>query len=178
MKIGLVRHFKVNHPFPEKVLLSKAELIKWFEDYDSTENIQYAPVDLAREEWKRCYSSTLSRTVNTARHIYDGEVVRMPQLQELNILHSLSNKIKFPFLIWGIIIRIKSFSSNKDMDAFKNGIVEFLDGIIANNESETLIVSHWFVMRVLRRELIKRGFRGDKFKSGEYGKLYVFEKPN
>lgn len=178
MKIGLVRHFKVNHPFPEKILLSKKEVIKWFEDYDNTENLQYMPVDLASKDWKRCYSSTLARTFNTAQHIYEGEIVQVPELKELNILHLLSNRIKLPFLLWGLIVRIKSFSSNKDIHAFEGGITAFVDKLIANNESETLIVSHWFVMRILRKELIKRGFTGSKFKSGEYGKLYVFERAN
>jgi len=37
----IIRDFKVNHPFPDKLLLSKADVIKWFEGYDTMENIQY-----------------------------------------------------------------------------------------------------------------------------------------
>jgi len=172
MKIGLVRHFKVNHPFPDQALLSKSDVIKWFEEYDSTENIQYQEVDLGNTHWKRCYSSTMIRAVNTAHHIYNGEIVKIDKLQELKILHRLSEKIKLPFLIWGIIVRLTSFSYNKDNDEFKNGIATFIDKIITNNESDTLIVSHWFVMREIRKVLLKRGFVGDKnFKSNEYGTL-------
>jgi len=37
VKIGLVRHFKVNHAFPKKWFLSKAEIEAWFEDYARAE---------------------------------------------------------------------------------------------------------------------------------------------
>ena len=175
MKIGLIRHFKVNHPFPGKIFLSKWEVIKWFSEYDQAENIQYKNVDLYGIDWKRCYSSTLVRAEKTANHIYSGEIVKLTELQELDILHRLSDRIKLPFLLWGLIVRIQSLSSNKDNDEFKNRIITFIDKIIANNESDIIIVSHWFVMRVIRQELIKRKFVGDHFKSNEYGALYVFE---
>ena len=177
MRIGLVRHFKVDHPFPNKKLLSKAEVIKWFEEYDNTENIQYKTVDLQDIDWKRCYSSTMVRSVNTAKHIYSEEIVKVPELSELDILHRLSNKIKLPFLIWGLIVRIKSFSSNKNTDQFKRGIAAFIDNLLTGEQEDALIVSHWFVMRVIRHELIRRGLVGDKFRSNEYGTLYVFESP-
>lgn len=41
-----------------------------------------------------------------------------------------------------------------------------------------LILRDYFVMRVIRQELFKRGFAGKKIKSNEYGKLYVFEDTN
>lgn len=178
MKIGLVRHFKVNHPFPDKIFLSKLEVIKWFEEYDKTENIQYKLVDLHGIDWKQCYSSTMIRAVNTANHIFGGNILKATELQELDIIHRLSDKIKLPFILWGLIVRIKSFSTNNDTVNFKNQIIAFVDQILSNDKSETLIVSHWFVMRVIRQELLKRGFVGDHFKSNEYGTLYVYEGPD
>ncbi|WP_028979352.1 histidine phosphatase family protein [Sporocytophaga myxococcoides] len=176
MRIGLVRHFKVNQPFPNKFLLSKGEVIKWFAEYDNTKNIEYKNVDLSQINWQHCYSSPMIRAVGTANHIYNGPISEITELKELDILHLLSDKLKLPFIIWAIIVRIKSFSSNKDTNEFKSRIVDFLDNVIANNESNVLIVSHWFVMRVIRKELIKRGLSGDNFKSKEYGTLYVYER--
>ncbi len=175
MKIGLVRHFKVNHQFPDKIFLSKTEVIKWFVEYDKTENIQHKNVDLYEIDWKRCYLSTMIRAVNTANHIYSGEIVKITELQELDIIHCLPDRMKLPFILWGLIIRIKSYSSNNSTDKFRNEIIAFVDKIIANDKCDILIVSHWFVMRVIRQELIKRGFVGDNFKSNEYGTLYVYE---
>jgi hypothetical protein len=175
MRIGLVRHFKVNHPFPERRCLTKSDVLKWFTDYDSTLNLEYKKVDLSDIHWKHCYSSPMLRAVNTANHIFDGQITEIAELKELDILHRLSDKWKLPFLVWGLIVRVKSFSSNKDTDKFKNEIIAFVDKLIATNESDVLIVSHWFVMRVIKKELIKRGFTGRNFKSNEYGTLYVFE---
>jgi|GEM_PF-4852945 len=79
--------------------------------------------------------------------------------------------------MWGLMVRIVSFMSNKDTERFKQGIIAFVDRILSGEEQEVLIVSHWFVMRVLRQELIKRGFTGKNFKTSDYGILYVFERP-
>ncbi len=176
MKIGLVRHFKVNKPFPEKKLLSKSEVIKWFAEYDSTVNIEYKKVGLSDIKWQRCYSSPMVRAVNTANHIYNGQITEVTELKELGILHRLSDRLKLPFIIWGLIVRVKSFSSNKDTNEFKSRIGDFIDNVIANDERDVLIVSHWFVMRVIQKELIKRGLSGDSFKSNDYGTLYVYER--
>jgi len=175
MKIGLVRHFKVNHSFPNKRLLTKSEVIHWFEEYDNTINISYKKVDLDNINWKRCYTSPMVRAVHTAHHIFKGEIVVVPELKELDILHRLSGRLKLPFLMWGMVVRIKSFRSNKDTDEFKNRIVAFVDRIMTANEGEVLIVSHWFVMRVIRKELLRRGLSGSNFKHNEYGTLYVYE---
>lgn len=175
MKIGLVRHFKVNHPFPRKRLLSKSEVIQWFAEYDYTAKLEYKTVDICVTNWQRCYSSPLIRAVKTANHIYKGEIVEIAELKELDILHRLSDSIKLPFIVWGLIVRVKSFSSNTDTEKFKIRIVNLIDRVIADNKSDVLIVSHWFVMRVIQKELIKRGLTGDNFKSNEYGTLYVYE---
>lgn len=177
MKIGLVRHFKVNRPFPKNKLLSKLELIKWFAEYDNTLHLDYKKVDLGVVKWQNCYSSPMARALNTASYIYPGQIIEITALKELDILHQLPNRLKLPFLIWGLIVFIKSSFFNKDTDKFKKSIIAFLDKVIATNEGNTLIISHWFVMRVIRMELIKRGFAGGNFKSNEYGTLYIFECP-
>jgi hypothetical protein len=84
MRIGLVRHFKVNHPFPERRLLTKSDVIKWFADYDNTLDLEYKKVDLSDIRWKHCYSSPMLRTVNTANHIFDGQITEIPALKELD----------------------------------------------------------------------------------------------
>ncbi|RZK43327.1 MAG: hypothetical protein EOO90_03450 [Pedobacter sp.] len=176
MKIGLVRHFKVNHPFPKKRLLTKKEVIEWFSGYDRTENIQYKDVDLSSVNWQRCYASPMIRALNTAAHIYHGHIEQVTGLKELDILHRLPGKFRLPFLLWATIVRIKSFSANSDTQRFQTQIIAFLDSIMAQDPQDTLVVSHWFVMRIMRKELIKRGFIGKKFRSNEYATLYIFEK--
>ena len=176
MKIGLVRHFKVNHPFPEKTFVTKSDVKQWFADYDSALEIEYKNVDLAGIQWKRCYSSTMIRAIKTAGHIYKGEIVEMAELKELDILHRLPDGLKLPFMVWGAMVRLLSFTSNKDTHDFKNRIISFIDNVLSNHEDDILIVSHWFVLRVIRKELMKRGLTGADFKSDDYGTLYVYER--
>lgn len=175
MKIGLIRHFKVRHSFPRKMLLSKAEVVQWFEQYDAAD-VEIKDVDLCNAEWKRCYSSPLSRAMITGRHVFKQEIIKVNALKELSILHLLPERIRVPFIIWGILVRIKSFSPHHELEAFRNNIRLFVDDLLATEEGEVLIVSHWFVMKVLKAELTKRGFSGKDFRSNEYGTIYVYER--
>ncbi|MGM9478936.1 hypothetical protein ACS5PU_21110 [Pedobacter sp. GSP4] len=116
------------------------------------------------------------RAINTARYIHKGKITEIDALKELNILHRLSSHLQLPFIIWGIILHLKSFALNKDTEHFQREIISFIDKLINSGESDILVISHWFVMRVIRKELIKRGFTGENFSSNEYGKIYVYKK--
>lgn len=175
MRIGLVRHFKVKQAYPGKFLLTKSEVIKWFDGYESAE-VESKEVDLYGINWKHCYASPLNRAVKTAGRIYDGETIQISELKELDILHLLTNRIRLPFMIWGILVRIKSLKSNTETNEFKNKIAAFVDELVLKNDTDILIVSHWFVMQVLQKELIKKGFKGNNFRSPDYGTVYIFEK--
>jgi len=156
-------------------LLSKSEVINWFNEYDNNINIEYKKVDLFQINWERCYSSPMIRALKMASHIYPGKILEIKELKELEILGRLPNRLKLPFIIQGIIIRINFFTSNNDTRKFKDGIIGFVDKLIRQDKSDTLIVSHWFVMQVIEKELIKRGFTGNNFKPNEYGRVSVFE---
>jgi hypothetical protein len=175
MKIGLVRHFKVRHPFPKKVLLSAAEVVQWFDEYDLAE-IEQKNVDLCGVEWKKCFCSPQERAAKTAFSIFKGEIIKSIELKELESLPFLRKNIRLPFLIWGMIIRSKFSSTNEATAEFKSKINTFLDELLFKNSTDVLIVSHFFVMLLLQKELIKKGFKGNTFKSPDYGKVYMFEK--
>jgi broad specificity phosphatase PhoE len=175
MKIGLVRHFKVKLEYPKKYLVSFEEVIMWFNDYDLAD-IEYQKVSLYGITWKRCFSSSTARAINTAKAIFEGEIAQTDNLKELEILSLMRSRLKLPFLVWAIVVRLKSFLSSKPMNEFKHRINMALDSILTENNEDTLIVSHVFVMIFLKKELQKRGFRGETFRSAENGKVYVFEK--
>lgn len=174
IKVGLIRHFKVNISYPKKTWLNRSEVIDWFREYDLA-GVESRHVELYGIDWDKCYSSSLSRAVTTARMIYKGEIVAVDALKELDILHQLPDRIKLPFMVWGLLVRMKSFSSNKDTDEFRNRIKTFVDELLLNSERNVLVVSHWFVMRILRDELIRRGLSGVGFKSTDYGTVYLYE---
>jgi broad specificity phosphatase PhoE len=51
-----------------------------------------------------------------------------------------------------------------------------MDEILSQSEEDVLIVSHGALMMFMRKELLKRGFKGPRLKTPENGKLYIFEK--
>ena len=175
MKIGLVRHFKVKHSFPDKFLLSADEVIQWFDAYEAA-SLEISAVELRNVSWEKCYASPLNRAIQTANYIFKGDITISPSLTELPADPFLYKKIKLPFLLWGLIVRVRSAFSGDETEAFKHRINNFLDEILAGKEQNVLIVSHVFVMQHLQQELIRRGFKGEKFKRPYYGRLYIFEK--
>jgi broad specificity phosphatase PhoE len=175
MKIGLVRHFRVDLAYPKKLLLTKRELVEWFDAY-AIAKIVHGEYDLAGVHWRHCYSSPLTRALHTAHHLYQGEIKQADALKELDVLPHVNPIIRLPIMLWAILMKIKSTRSNEATDSFSNELNAFVDELIAKKEEDVLIVSHGFVMMALRRELNKRGFTGEKFSVPKHGKVYVFRK--
>lgn len=175
MKIGLVRHFKVKHKFPERMLLTAAEVLQWLEAYEAAE-VAPKTVDLCGVEWKRCISSPLHRAAKTANTIFAGEITQSDDLKEFDILPFLNSTLRLPFILWAIVIRIKFSTSGPLTSPFRRKISAFTDELLARHDHDVLVVSHGFVMMCLQKELVRRGFRGNTFGTPENGKVYVFEK--
>ncbi|MFN3851828.1 MAG: histidine phosphatase family protein [Spirosomataceae bacterium] len=174
MKIALVRHFKVKKSYPKRFLISYEELVNWFEEYDLAE-IEPFEVEKLDASFERCYCSTMKRAKQTATHFYSGEVILQKELEEVSVLPLFSRKIKLPLLFWGIMIRNKTLSENPITLDFRRKIEPFIEKIIEDN-CDTLIVSHGFVMMLTERELRKRGFVGKKIGNPKNGKMYLFER--
>ncbi|WCN36452.1 histidine phosphatase family protein [Aneurinibacillus uraniidurans] len=177
MKIGLVRHFKVTKGFPEKMWLTKQELVQWFKEYDEAE-IEEGEVNLSDVEWTACFSSDMPRAAQTATKIYAGPIAVTSQLREIPLPDFKSN-VKLPFLVWAILIRMSQLinpKTKKDIAEAKKRIRIVLDEAMQEGDGNVLIVSHAALMMYMRKELMKRGFIGESFKTPENGKLYVFEK--
>ena len=174
MKIGLVRHYKVKKAYPKKFLVSYAELIKWFYEYDLAEIECNKSVKTT--EWDVCYSSPSKRAIETAMDLHKSKPLIINELKELNVLDLMNEKLKLPFIIWGILIRNKAFSNNKITNDFKKELNLFIDFLLLKSDKEILVVSHGFVMMFLKKELEQRGFSGDKFKLPVNGKIYEYNK--
>ncbi|MFS0597504.1 histidine phosphatase family protein [Peribacillus frigoritolerans] len=176
MKIGLVRHFKVAHEFPTGKSVTADDMKQWFVDYDAADII-YGTTLFGVEEWQECYCSDMSRAVKTAEHIFPGTVHRMEELREIPS-PPLRGRIKLPFILWAIWIRCCSVINKQTRAEIKfaeQRINKVLDEVFAKGERSVLIVSHAALMVYMRKELIRRGFTGPKFKIARNGKLYVFE---
>jgi broad specificity phosphatase PhoE len=179
MKVGLVRHFKVKKGYPKKTFITTNELIQWFEEYD-TADIEDGEIELCGIEWKRCFASDLPRAVKTAEKIYSGNIVKMKELREIPVYPIFKRNVKLPFLLWAILVRAAWLVNHKSQLESKTDCIKrigaVLDDILSQSEEDVLIVSHGALMMFMRKELVKRGFRGPAFKTPENGKLYIFER--
>ncbi|MBY6036860.1 histidine phosphatase family protein [Fictibacillus nanhaiensis] len=181
MKIGLVRHFKVTRGYPTQKWITPAEFDQWLKEYEASE-VEDTEVDLGEMSWKKCYVSTVRRAEYTAEKIYDGELIKSDDLREIPVYPFFKRNIKIPMILYPLCIRAAWLINHKSQlerrtDVEKR-ISNILDRIIEEGEENALVVSHGGVMLFMRKELIRRGFKGPKLGRPENAKLYVFEKLN
>lgn len=179
MKIGLIRHYRVLKPLPDKKLVSGAELGRWFAEYEEAD-IELGTTALGDTRWSRCFSSDLPRAAKTAKHVFRGPVRFLPDLREIPA-PEFGRWLKLPVPAWFVLIRASEWinrKSRRDIKEAKRRIARVLDEALSESEADTLIVSHAAMMVYLRKELIARGFKGPSFFVPENGRLYVFEKDN
>lgn len=177
MIIGLVRHFKVKHPLPEGRTLTAEELEQWFTDYDLAD-IEYGEALTEEMDWAKCYTSTMPRALNTARHLFKGEITERDGLRELPA-PVFKGRRPLPFFIWALRIRLSPYfhkQTKNNIDAARIQIRQLLDETAETDGKPVLIVSHAAKMVYLRKELIARGFTGPSFHIPKNGKLYLFKK--
>ncbi|OXS68937.1 phosphoglycerate mutase [Priestia filamentosa] len=178
MKIGLVRHFKVNHPYPTK-RVKRSELQKWLKGYDEAD-IEKKDIDLLGIEWTSCFVSDLPRALTTAKSIYNGELFVRSELREVPISPFFKRSIKLSVKSHAVIMRLAwlcNHSSQTEKKAeVKKRVTTVVDEILAGKRENVLVVSHGALMIYLRKELLKRGFKGEQFTRAHNTRVYLYEK--
>ncbi|MCF6269329.1 MAG: histidine phosphatase family protein [Melioribacteraceae bacterium] len=178
MKIGLIRHFKVVSPNGGKYLNS-TEFDNSMSGYD-VYPIKPNEISIDCNEWNICYASTLSRATTTAKIIYDREIVETPFIVEVTLSAFIKTNARLHYMAWQIAGRIAWLFSFKNQSEVKQQTFErinqFLELLENSGHQNILIVSHGFFMKVLVRELKKRGFKGKLDFSPKNGKLYRFNR--
>jgi broad specificity phosphatase PhoE len=177
MKVGLIRHFKVTRGYPNK-LVTAQELMKWVKEYDESD-VEENSIKLHDIEWKRCFSSDLSRAKTTAEKAFHGNIIYMEDLREMAIVPLLRGSIRLPLFLHLLMVRVAWFFNHSSQPESKREVLgrinKTLDSILETDE-DVLIVGHGGIMIFMRKELVKRRFIGPKFKRPENAKLYIFEK--
>ncbi|MFD0711654.1 histidine phosphatase family protein [Paenibacillus sp. GCM10027626] len=176
-KIGLVRHFKVKHPYPKGRRFSADEVTEWFRAYDQAD-IEEGETGLGETAWDECYVSVMPRAVRTAELIFGGKLHVKAELREIPA-PEFKFKLKLPFLVWAILIRFSGLFNRRtraDIEEAKARVKTVIDEIMVGQASSVLIVSHAALMHYLRKELKRRGFHGPGFTYADNGKLYLYER--
>lgn len=177
MRIGLIRHFPVNHPMPAG-WMTAAEIHAWRQRYDETE-VTVVTVELGTTTWERCLSSDLERAYVTAKAVFAGEIERTPLLREPHLAEFRTGALRLPPSGWRWALRLAWLTGHRSQRAARDDFarrVKAVADLFESDERDTLVVSHAGMMAFLRRELMKRGFVGPKFGTADHGRLYVFER--
>lgn len=177
MRIGLVRHFKVN--CPNKKMMTSGEFRAWSEKYEVSK-VTKKSVEMYGIEWDICYVSDLPRAVTTAKEVYSGNLIVDKLLREVdNAPFICTEKIKLPFEVWHICGRLawlfRSKSQPESIVGTRRRINNFLDKIDWSKEN-ILIVFHGFMIYNFQKELRKRGFSGKRVRKVKNGFLYEYIK--
>lgn len=178
MKIGLVRHFKVSRGYPKQHLINSNDLIEWIKEYDQSD-VEENPVDLGEVNWKVCYASDLPRARTTAQTIFTGEINETEQLREIEMMPPFKGSFRYPPILHFVFIRLAWLFKHSSQPETKYATRARLNEVINRVEEQgedCLIVSHGGVMDIMRKNLLKRGYKGPYFKVPSNGKLYMYEK--
>jgi broad specificity phosphatase PhoE len=178
MKIGLVRHFKVDYKdynpfyFPDEYDAA----IKGYDEAD----VILKEIHLDGIDWEICFSSSFSRAIKTAEYIYKKKIIKTELLREVNLKAFTTKRIKLPSFVWHIGARISWSVNGKSQPETKEATeirIRKIYAMIRNSEKENvLVVSHGFFMKCFASFLIREGYNGKIDPVPHNGKLYVFQK--
>ncbi|WP_143522583.1 histidine phosphatase family protein, partial [Pseudomonas sp. 2822-17] len=103
----------------------------------------------------------------------------LEDLREIPVAPCLPTKWKLPVPIHLGVGRVAWYFNHKSQPETRGSVMkrlnQFLDRVIEPEEN-TLVVCHGGIIIFLRKELLKRGFKGPKISRPENAKLYVFER--
>jgi broad specificity phosphatase PhoE len=179
MRVGLIRHFRTTSPYMVNRWMGYQDYLDWLRAYEETD-VHPGELRLAPSEWNRCFSSDLLRARKTAEAVFPGRVELSPLLREIPVRPPYKTTLRMPFVLWEIAARLAWYFSRTDGVETRRQtearVKAFVDGLAAVPEANILAVSHAGVMRIIRQELLERGFTGERFSSARNGRLYIFEK--
>lgn len=176
MRIGIVRHFRVDYK-PKRFMNSSD-----FEEYVNHYDISPVIINKISSEdirWKKCYSSDLQRAVTTAGSIYDGDIITTALLREVIMYPVIRTSLKLPGFLWSISSRtawrLNHRSQKETLSDTAERAEKFIENLNLNSDEDILIVSHGFFLMTLIKKLRDRGFKGTIPCNMKNGYLYILE---
>jgi broad specificity phosphatase PhoE len=177
MRIGLMRHFPVKHGLPSGWVTAQ-QLMQWRVDYDASEVTQ-CRIDAGPANWQRCLASDLSRAYVTAQAAYAGPITQTALLREAEFLPFRTGRLLLPVWVWRWVLRVAWMTAHASQRAARDDFrqrVRAVAEMLEADATDTLVVSHAGTMAFLRKELVRRGFRGPGFRIAAHARLYMYER--
>ncbi|KAB2922886.1 MAG: histidine phosphatase family protein [Bacteroidetes bacterium] len=177
MRIGLLRHFPVRQPLPPGRFTS-AELQEWRERYDRAE-VAVGPSDLGGVEWKHCIASDLERAKVTARALFTGPVEHTPLLREPETALFETGRLRLTFSLWQLLVQAAWLTGHRSQREHRDDFLRNMRTMAGRLEAvpdDTLVVCHAGVMRYLSRELLRRGWNGERITMARHAAVYIFRR--
>jgi broad specificity phosphatase PhoE len=122
------------------------------------------------------------RAVETATKLTRVPPTFMPLFREIPQAPLFDTRLKMPLIVWHVLSRIGWWFNHRSQPEGRRAalkrvarIVDFLRRQPA--DQQVLIVTHGFLMYVLRRELKRSGFAGQIPTHPKCGEVYVFKRP-
>lgn len=178
IKLGLVRHFKVDEISAKK--LSSQDYRQWLDTYDRGDVI-VVPLAIVSDQWDRSYSSDLKRAIITAESSFKLKPIAIKKLREVRLEPFIETNRKISLHFWSVFgTMLWLFSKNDGRETYratKKRINEFLDEYIEDtSEDRVLIYCHGFLIFAFQWELRKRKYKGPFIIGPKNGELFIFEK--
>ena len=178
MYIGLVRHFKVD--CNAQAFMTSDDFEKWVMEYDNSDVIENK-FETKNIKWDKFFSSDLPRAIKTSETIFNGEIIKTKLLREVPLSPIYKTNLKLPHRFWCLVARMAwSFHHKSQSETKKDTqkrINEFLNNLDKESDSNILIVCHGFFIKMLEKEIKRRGFRGRNILIfPKNGTLYVYKK--
>ncbi len=177
MKIGIVRHAKVNYRY--KRFTTEITFTEGRKAYDTAQTA-ITKLEIKAADFPVCYSSSQPRALQTANMIYPGPVIISDDLVEVLSASFLLAKLNLPTLMRKIFSRIAWYFNFKMMPETRSQTMHraerFVDMMLAEKNTDVLIITHGFFMFCLKRVLYRHGFRGHVSLFPKNAVLYMLEK--
>ena len=180
MRIALIRHLKVDCP-KSPFWMTSGQFMAWSKRYDDAPVLQHE-IDLQGLTFERFFVSPLPRTLATVKRLTQDYTVS-PYLFEVPLYPFVRTKrLKLPFPIWRLFGRLAWLVSAKSQRESKKLSEQRAEAFLKEHidplsNGDIAIVTHGFFALVLAKHLLRRGFRGPRYKALGNGRLSLFQKP-
>lgn len=159
MKVVLIRHFKVDHPWKRRCYYK--EFLEDFDAYNIKPVIEPKELEFPIE---KVYISTLPRTEATARFLKgDKTIIKTALIDEVDFSGCSRIKFRMSNTLWYLIAATKwQFNSRRVNETIKHTrsrAAEFLKLLEEKNE-DCIVVSHGMFLLVLMNLMTNKGYSG------------------